>query len=651
MNSRLFPLIAAALLFACLPAATGHSKPLKPLQESGGGTITYTVTPNDLITEIWTVKADGSGRRRVRTLIGGTVDGGPWLPAERWIAFEHSSPLWWTPDIKSRSADTTAGHPMLGNEILLLDTLTGTLARSGLSDWFDPLYVTLSPKGTLMAFNGAYYPNGRLGDYWKRGEGGIWVYDPKKGKATKLLSGWIKTAPSWSPDGESIAISTTGGYTNDHHLVIVSIGTGRVRDLGINGAGACFSPNGRKIAYCGDFKKEGSWYAGVPVSGSIFSLDLSSGSKPVRLSPESQGATRPQWSPDGSRILYVASGKVVCVAQADGSGSRAVSRSDDDVAKASWDPAGKNLFVTTTGANDGKMHTLVAASDGSGVPAALDLSGQPGALSSEQTRQTDAASRAIKTAIFDYAMGQVHWYEGDLKAMRECCARSASIFGSLVPDDPLSGIGVDDAMRYRNIIKQASARDDAVLLKDACAERLDWLGWVIAQTAAAHRRFPPDLPTALKWAVEQRCGVDWLQGGDNAHIALLGGCPGDGTHGAAQYVYTGPADGSEPKVGDVIVKCPLHPQEGLVWGNDEHQTVHAALMQDGKRGATCETPPDRGVSYRFENVGDKPLTVVHNLIGDTYEIKGTAKVSPGGKTYENETVSLRNLDTLPDAKP
>ncbi|MEN6357008.1 MAG: FecR domain-containing protein [Armatimonadota bacterium] len=605
--------------------------------QSDFGDIAYTVNrEKGLITEIWTVKSDGTNRHRIASFIGWATEIGPWLPGERWLSISLISALWTTPDIKNRSANTGNGHPIIKDRVLLLDAATGKSIQFDLPESYRPFYSAFAPDPTLVAFSGTYYPNA---DSYKDAGSGLWLYDRKTLEVTKLLSGNIKTAPAWAPDSRHIAISSGQGYTNEHNLVIIDTQTGQTQDIGINGAGACFSPNGKKIAFSSDFQKGGSWYAGVPMSGGIFALDLTRRADAVRLSPENVWATRPRWSPDGSRILYITGDNKVCVVNSDGTGAREVYCSQqDNISKASWDSTGNLIFVTDQNYRTGTANTVLVGSDGSGVKKTFSQACTANQLTNKDNAQSDAACSAINEAIFQYAMGNIYAFEGNLDAEDRSYGRAANIFSKLVWDYPLSGLCTDDVLKYSEAADKKTWRPDSEALFDCCTKRICYLGDALVNAAAKYHQFPPNLSTGLEWASNLCWQSDWLSSSDKKHVMMLGTCPGTVDQAAEAYVYNIPADGKEPEVGQVIVSCPLHTDNTITWSEYDHQIVNPHLITDAKPGAVCKVA--NGLPYWLENVGTGGLTIIHHMIGNTYEVQGEAKLLPTGRIYTNESLKI-----------
>ena len=178
-----------------------------------------------------------------------------------------------------------------GGEFLDLSSITKYAPR-------DPVF---SPDGSKLAFFGTE----------DKGHGnscGIFVLDFQTMEVKHLYAGGVMTIPAWSLDSSKIVISRSWGYVNQHRLVVIDIGTGKVTETGYDGCGAVFSPDGKRLAYVGAFTKtgqSGGWMGGVPTCGNIFVANYPDG-KPMKVTDVRQGgALSPVFSPDGKRIAYI----------------------------------------------------------------------------------------------------------------------------------------------------------------------------------------------------------------------------------------------------------------------------------------------------------------------------------------------------------
>ena len=598
--------------------------------QSDFGDVAYSVPrDNSLITEVWAVAADGSGRQRVRSIIG-RAGSSSWVPGERWLSVDAGSIVWFTPDMATRRAHAGAGHPMMGNRMLLLDAATGQVVPLSLPDGHSPFYQSLAPDPSLRAFVGTYEPEPG------NRQSGLWLYDSRNGDIRRLLEGNFKTAAAWAPDSRHIAISKGQYYTADHSLVVVDVASGDVRDLGVSGAGASFSPDGNRLAYSGEFDGGGSWMAGVPTTGSVFVLDLVNAGKPVRIS-SGKGGIMPRWSPDGARILYV-EGDSVWVSELDGSGGKQVYEGPV-YGQPSWAPDGRALYLTIV--VKGGFQTLMVAADGSGVIRTIADTNSGNELPPNVQAQTDAATAAIKEAVFQFALGKIAAFDGDLVNRRKCFSTSADIFSRLVWDYPLAGLTTDDALAYADVAAKELGTSDNDVLRDACKNRMATARFALATAVAKRGEFPPDVAAFVEWTQNVGWQSSWLRSSDIEHVELLGRCPGTVNDRPTPCDYTPPAPGQEPKVGDVILRCPLHPDHAVTWDENSNAMINRPLMRNAQPGERCRV---ERTPYWFENVGDGALSIIHHAMGATYEIIGKAKLLPTGKLYTDETMKFGALD-------
>jgi len=534
------------------------------------GDISYTFRRGDMFMEIWTMKADGSGKRHVKSYLGYGMAPGMWLPGEEWLLFNSHTLIWTAPNLNERRADSSAGHPIVEGRAWLVNAATGEDAPFALPAGYDPLYMAISPDARRLAFSGSFQPDPKSGEGM---EGGIFVFDLVTGGVKRVLEGWIKTAPAWAPDGRRLVASTGEGYGTNYPLVVVDVDSGEVTDLKVQGAGASFSPDGTAIAYCGDFKGSGSWSMGVPTSGSIWVLSLTPGSKPVRISPEGEGALQPHWSPDGNRVAYRINnyperkpgeertnpGYAIYVARADGSGVQEIYRKDPGpeegfLQAASWSPSEDGIYLSTD------QGVLLVAADGSGEVTNLGGNETDSVLTPEEQEATDAAVLSVREAIFQYAMGQVRAFEGKPRESDAACSAAADIFASLPYDYPLVKFSLNDVLGYADKAAELASRHAVETLDKSCQERQRYLSILLLQYVAAKDAFPPDLVALEKYSLESDWGINWISNRDTEWVKMIFRCPADDG-----YRYTPPAAGKDPEVGDVLVTCPSHPANRLTW--------------------------------------------------------------------------------------
>ena len=608
--------------------------------QSDFGDIAYVRRGKDHVTtEIWTMKADGSCKHRVRSLLGQPApQTEQWLPGERWLGVSLDSLPWSTTPSKLPRNVSDSYRPIMPDRMLLLNAATGQTTPVDVPDSYFALYRTFSPDAALMAFTGDYHSDAKDRSVY---QSGLWVLDTRTGVIKCALSGGIRSGAAWAPDSRHIAISNGAFYTLDHHLFVVDALTGDRRDLGVDGAGASFSPDGTKIAYSGEFSgRRESYYMGVPDTGGIFVMDLAKGGKPIRVSPEDGGALMPRWSPDGSRLLFVAADEnCVYVVRADGSNLKKVYEFDRSWLESnpSWTPSGDAIYLWTQDLETGPRILLVAA-NGSGVIRTLAQIDKDSVLRPDAVAQSNAAADAIHEAAAAFGQGKVHSFEGDLVGARQSYAKSADIFSSLVWDYPLSGLGVDDTLAYADEARKQAERPDGVVLHDGCQERMNDLGFALRLAIAKHKSFPPDVATLLDWASAESWQIGWLRGNDREHVAMLGGCPGAVGHAGDSYVYAPPAVGTEPNIGDVLIRCPLHPDVCYKWDRAGVFALNQEIAESDRAGECGDLIP--GLPYKFEHIGDASMSIVEHVMSGKFEVDGRFKLLPLGKVYSNESFTL-----------
>ncbi|MGH3130898.1 MAG: hypothetical protein ACRDNX_08790, partial [Gaiellaceae bacterium] len=240
--------------------------------------------------EVWVVRPDGTGKRR---LTAGTA------PA-------------WSPH-GTRLAVVREGGTIV---VVRADgTDERVLAAGGSPAW--------SPDGRSIAFVSGPSP-GPPGDIHVIGVDGT----DRRG----ITGGSdFDDRPAWSPDGKRIAFTR-----NALIWVMEPDGTGQ-RPLVARAVGETapdWSPDGTEILFAR--------------GGALLVARASDGGGERRVSPVSTVANSPSWSPDGRRIAYDAFGEI-CVANADGSDPRRLTHEAPGVVYSSsappvaWQPAAADL--------------------------------------------------------------------------------------------------------------------------------------------------------------------------------------------------------------------------------------------------------------------------------------------------------------------
>jgi Tol biopolymer transport system component len=312
-------------------------------------------------TDVYTMKPDGSDRRRV------VKDGGwPTFAAGSRTIYFHSKRdgswgIWrisadgsgltritpkeveaWTPRA-IRSNLMVVGTRRAGSaqqiELVDLDTGRMTSLTSGPADFWHPC---LSPDGRQIVYHraipGAATPN----------------LEPRSSPAPGLRLVRVEgMLPALSPDGHRIAVLGNGGRQVD------------VMNLDGSGRTTVHEMNHRE----GD--RNLSW---LRLGDEIACMDgdltiLKPGVKGVRTVEGSQGISFPAFSPDGSQIVYSSSGGVrsfnLSIMERSGKGIRRLTEGQWNDAAADWSPAGD--WVAFASDRGGTYGIWLIKPDGSGL--------------------------------------------------------------------------------------------------------------------------------------------------------------------------------------------------------------------------------------------------------------------------------------------
>ena len=562
------------------------------------GDIAYAIRPaNGLYTEVWVMHPDGSGKRRLCSFVGGMwsdLEAVKWLPGTQWLLANTGHTILGWSDRKPRSMFLEYGHSMLTDELWLLNAATGQAMPIHLPYGFRVHYGQVSPDGRRLAFPAWYRPVGSTNN-----EGGIWTYNFDTGVLRKLVDGHFKTPLAWSPDSKHLVLSSSQTYEYKHELIVVDAETGDITKLGLPGAGAVLSPDGRRLAYCSEFAQSSGWYQGVPESGSIWVADVMEGGAPWRISPSHEGALLPQWSPNGRRVAYLVNADedanrltefhtILRVADADGSEVMTLGEFDRAFSAFAWAPRGDAIYAVTMRA----AHDILAASgvlriatDGSGQVTELGGTETDSVLPVEVRRQTEAAAKQVQEALFQFAVAETAQFEGKLTESRKAFRDAADIFAGIAWKYPRSGFSPDDLIRYADEATSRAKEPTRSILQEVCRERQDILSRFLWRFASKNGRFPHDLAELRTWMVEVRHDKP-------EEIAPLFSCPVGAESGhTTPYGYNSHASEGHLKLGDVVVSCPQHPDLKIAWDKD-------FLMRLGEVAAI---PRDR-----LEKLGELP---------------------------------------------
>ncbi|MBX3014078.1 MAG: S9 family peptidase [Caldilineaceae bacterium] len=181
--------------------------------------------------------------------------------------------------------------------------------------------AALSPDGQQVAYSVATYDEETDTDTEQ-----LWLLELATGTSRQLTFGKARDqAPQWSPDGSTLAFLSTRG--DKPQLYLIAVDGGEARPLtqfpqGVSG-GITWSPDGQQLAFSAGPQPDQPHDTSRPyrLTRHVYRFDAigyldsavqdlyiiaATGGEAQRLTADGCHNTMPQWSPDGSRLLYTA---------------------------------------------------------------------------------------------------------------------------------------------------------------------------------------------------------------------------------------------------------------------------------------------------------------------------------------------------------
>ncbi len=186
-----------------------------------------------------------------------------------------------------------------------------------------------------------------------------------------LLNGDLCHFPAWSPDGTQISFSRNGNiWVGTLTFDGVTASLRDLRQLTFleqqDASLSSWSPDGTQIVFAsqmGDPHGTSSYYD--PNSGEIYLIN-SDGTGLVQLTDDGFEDNAPDWSPDGSRIVFISARDgdyEVCTMDPDGSNIQQLTNNSAGEGSPTWSPDGTKIVFFSD--RDGNNEIYVMDADGS----------------------------------------------------------------------------------------------------------------------------------------------------------------------------------------------------------------------------------------------------------------------------------------------
>lgn len=266
---------AACVFVAVLLIATAEGVPAASASFPGrDGRIAYTRSPfTDEDQEIYSIKPDGSGRRRLTNNAWGDVEPS-WSPSGRRLVFQCNAPFGGTPSHR-------------GGDICLMKR-DGTGRRKLTDRRLSDGAPTWAPGGNRIVFIRYFRTDGGF-------QTDLVTLELKTGAIRRLTrTADNETGPVWSPSGDKIAFvsSRLGGDV----FTISPRGSNRrnlTRSSGSESSPS-WAPGGRRLVYASFTEAQGQ---------QLYVIS-SRGGRARRLTSGGETKFSPAWSPEGGHIVF-----------------------------------------------------------------------------------------------------------------------------------------------------------------------------------------------------------------------------------------------------------------------------------------------------------------------------------------------------------
>ena len=289
-------------------------------------------------TGIYIIPALGGAERRVRKTL--------WEEQEFYQIIWSAGRLSWSPDGKSLAFSDRASRDEPASSIFLLSLdslevrrLTSPLRSNGASN------PALSPDGQTLAFT-------RVSQAFQS----IHTVPVLGGDEQRLISdGTDHWGLAWTPDGRDIIFANAGWPVNDGWLWKIPFRGGEPERLQFGQEGIEPSIRGNRLVYVRQTANLNIW------KRKLNSNSLASASPPDRFISSTKMESGPQFSPDGSKIVFEStrsSAYEVWMCRSDGSGLNQLTHFNSVTGTPRWSPDGRQIAFDSRGPGNADIFVM-----------------------------------------------------------------------------------------------------------------------------------------------------------------------------------------------------------------------------------------------------------------------------------------------------